>query len=85
MAEGIFNKICADKGVNAKAVSVGIFADGSEASYNSVSVMKELSMDIEGRKSQQISQNDIDDADIILTMTASHKDILKNFLDPIIQ
>ncbi len=79
MAEGIFNKLCADKGINAKAVSAGIFADGSEASYNSASVMKELSINIMGRKSRQISQDDINDADIILTMTSSHKDILKNF------
>ncbi len=79
MAEGIFNKICEDKGIDAKATSAGIFADGSGASYNTVSVMKELSVDIEGRCSRQISRDDINNADLVLTMTASHKDILKNF------
>ncbi len=80
MAEGIFNKLCLDKGVNARATSAGIFADGGEASYNAVKVMKELSVDIEGRRSRMISAEDIDNADVILTMTVSHKDMLINFL-----
>lgn len=73
MAEAIFNRIAKEKGICAEAESAGLFADGGCASENSVAVLKELGIDIEGRKSRQVTTEMIEKADLVLTMSASHK------------
>ncbi len=76
MAEAIFNAISENEGLAFCAESAGIFADGSDASDNSVTVMKEQGIDISGRKSRQITAEMIDRADYVFAITSSHKDIL---------
>ena len=76
MAEGIFNKLAAEQDVCAKADSAGIFADGSVISDNSCAVLSEIGIDMSGRKSVQITAELIEEADIVLTMTNSHKMML---------
>ncbi len=78
MAEGIFNSL-AEEFV---AESAGIFA-GGEASENAVAVMKEIGIDIKGRKARQINADIINDADLILTMSQSHKEALLLFTDKV--
>ncbi len=76
MAEGIFNEICKNRGISAIADSAGIYADGSPASKNAVLAMKELGVDINGRKSRNITDDMIKSADLVLTMSGSHKNAL---------
>ena len=76
MAEGIFNKLAAEQDVCAKADSAGVFADGSVISDNSCAVLSEIGIDMSGRKSVQITAELIEEADIVLTMTNSHKMML---------
>ena len=73
MAEAIFNHITQERGICAEAESAGLFADGSSASENSVAVLKELNIDIEGRPSRQVTAEMIENADLVLTMSSSHK------------
>ena len=76
MAQGIFNQICKNRGIAAVADSAGIYADGSPASENAVLAMKELGIDIDGRKSKSVTCDMIKSADFVLTMSASHKKAL---------
>lgn len=76
MAEGIFNHLADERKINAEASSAGIFADGASASSNSVSAMKEIGIDISGRVSRQITERMVEDADLVLTMSVSHKAVL---------
>lgn len=70
MAEAIFN------GVSEGAFSRGIFADGSHATENAIKVMEEMNLDISEHVSTQLTREDIEEADLILTMTQSHKNML---------
>lgn len=78
MAEALFNKLCAEKGVDAKADSAGIFADGSRFSENTVRAMNEVEIDISDGVSKQITDSIVKNADLVLTMTKSHMVMLKN-------
>lgn len=70
MAEGLLR----EKGLeNILAFSAGIFADGSAASANASSVMKERGIDISKHCSTQISLELVNGASLILAMTQSHK------------
>ena len=76
MAEAIFNDTAEKEGLKFYAESAGIFANGSQASDNSVTVMRELGFDISGRKSKQITAEMIDEAEYVITLTNSHRDML---------
>lgn len=78
MAEEIFNTECKKCGISAMADSAGIFADGSPASKNSVAVMEECGCNIDGKKSKQLIGDIIKDADIIICMTSSHKQMIQS-------
>lgn len=73
MAEAIFNKICKEKNINAKAESAGVYADGSLVSTNAAEAIKEYNIDISERVSKNINKDMIENTDLILTMSASHK------------
>lgn len=73
IAEGLFNIYAKEKKLNISADSAGIFADGSPVSENSVQVLSELGIDISGKKSKQVTKDMVENSDLILTMTASHK------------
>ncbi|NPV69738.1 MAG: low molecular weight protein arginine phosphatase [Firmicutes bacterium] len=47
--------------------------DGGPASDNAIAVMRELGIDLRGHRSRRLTQDLVDWADLILTMTASHK------------
>ncbi|WP_449241655.1 low molecular weight protein arginine phosphatase [Desulfoscipio gibsoniae] len=61
--------------------SAGIVAlsDG-DASYQAVNVLKEMGIDLSGHKSSQINPEDIERAELVLTMTRAHRDNLKRLV-----
>lgn len=46
------------------------------ASYNAVAALEEMGIDLSMHKSRQVSEQMVENADIILTMTAAHRDHL---------
>ena len=69
MAEGIFNI----SGKNAVSASAGLFVSGGKASENAISAAAELGVDIKNHESRQLTPQMLENSDIILTMTESHK------------
>ena len=76
MAEGFFNAL-PSKGY--WGTSAGIFAqNGQKPSENAVSAMKENGIDIKSHRSKGLTPEAIERAELILTMTKSHKNALLN-------
>ena len=73
MAEGIFNKLAAESGFKATAKSAGLFVTEAKVSENSLEVCKENGIDISAHIPTPITAEMINEADVILTMTSSHK------------
>ena len=80
MAEAIFNKMSEDNNLGHKAISrgVNVFFPQSINPKSLASLKSICSVDYENHKSQQLTVDDVKDCDLILTMTASHKMMLKN-------
>ncbi len=81
MAEAMFNHFVKEKGVLAEAKSAGIFASGTGVSQNSIDAMAELGIDISAEISTQITKDMADRADLILTMSQSHKMMIETMFD----
>lgn len=82
MAEGILKDILKDKQDEFKVGSVGLFVGMSKkASRNAIDVLKnEWNIDITNHKPKQLEKKDIEQFDLILTMTKLHKyTILNNY------
>lgn len=73
MAEGIFNKLAEKNGWQATAKSAGLFVTERKVSANSLEVCRENGIDISSHIPTPITAELITEADVILTMTASHK------------
>lgn len=76
MAEGIAKKGVGEKGMDREIEisSAGIWAvPGDEASPQAVEAMKECGINLAGHRARRIDVKLIEDADIILAMTESHK------------
>ncbi len=69
MAEGIFNI----SGKNAVSASAGLFAGRGKASENAINAATEFGVDIKSHSSRQLTYQMLENSDIILTMTKSHK------------
>lgn len=77
MAEGILKSLAEKNNLNLEIKSAGVYAyDGESASKNAVSALKGLSIDISNHKSQNISKELVEEADLILTMSKSHRETL---------
>jgi protein-tyrosine-phosphatase len=81
MAEGLFNYIVKNEvdGLDDySAVSAGIFAfEGDGANPKSIKVLKEgYGIDIAFHRARRITNFDMEDAHLILTMTKEHRDTL---------
>ena len=74
LAEG-YLKSFGLKNVNVR--SRGIFADGSAVSENSAEIAKEYGFDISSHISSPLTPDDLN-ADMIICMSASHKEMLKS-------
>ena len=80
MCEAYFNHLCkaADRN-DVKAVSAGTNAmNGLEASFPAVEVMKEHNIDISDFQSSPLTHELIDSSDLIIALTSSHRDQIKN-------
>lgn len=79
MAEGYFNFVTRKSGIDAAGKSAGIVAnDGQHASDYSVRAMRELfDIDISGHKAKSVTVAGMLSADYVITMTKSHKLVLK--------
>lgn len=60
--------------------SAGIYACGEEISENSVKALKEEGIDLSGYISKPLTQDMLDEADLIITATKEHAEMIKNFL-----
>lgn len=79
MAEGIFKKILQDLGKQdeIQVDSCGIFARvGDAASPNAIKVLKNEGIDISDHRTKPMTKQSLDEADLILTMTKSHKNYI---------
>ncbi len=79
MAEGIFKDLAKKNNVDIEVKSSGTAAyDGDSASDNAVYALEKLNIDISNHKSKLIHKEIVDEADLILTMSSSHKRALIN-------
>ncbi len=74
MAEGLFNKIVSDKGLeNIECSSAGLFAmTGDEVSVNSVKACERFGVDISSHRARRITAYILDDTDKFVCMTKDH-------------
>jgi len=75
MAEGLLKAMRSDFFVSSAGVSS---VDGWNATPEAIEVMEEKGIDISRHSARQATGEIIDAADLILTMTERHKEILKN-------
>ena len=79
MAHGIAENIAALNGYDDKISSAGIMADSKSCvSEFSVAALKDFGIDISSHKPTQLKLNHLEEADIVLTMTKSQKELLAN-------
>ncbi len=77
MAEGILRYLAEKNALDIEVSSAGIAAfDGSSASENSIEAMKKIGIDISQHKASQLNKDLLDEVDLILTMSLSHKKII---------
>jgi protein-tyrosine phosphatase len=83
MAEKLLQHALAGQGTplnQIEIVSAGVAAGyGEPASVNSVTALKKVKIDLDGHKSQPVTQDLIDRAFLILGMTQSHIDTLNYY------
>ncbi|MGI6567555.1 MAG: low molecular weight protein arginine phosphatase [Limnochordia bacterium] len=75
MAEAIFRQLATGKaGENWQVSSAGIHAvTGSPATSEAMAALSELGLEISGHSARLLTEDLLEDADLILTMTAGHK------------
>lgn len=77
MAAAILDKIAVENDLNVFIESAGIMAQEDQpASANAIEAMREMNIDITGHRTQQISEDLIVQADVVITMTEGQKMIL---------
>ena len=80
MAEGIMKKMIIKENLNIKiedVKSVGIISkEGMPVSEKSIKALKKIGIDISDYTSSPIQEKDLQEADIVLTMTESHEDMI---------
>ncbi|QHZ49274.1 low molecular weight protein arginine phosphatase [Paenibacillus larvae] len=73
LAEGILRKLAEEKGLDIEVRSAGVFAEeGRPISSHSAQILKEYGHE-ETMNSRQLNEQDVQWADLILTMTMGHK------------
>lgn len=77
MAEALANTIISSSAFEVEFSSAGIYAvKGQSASQNAARVMNEMGIDISHHISTPISDELLDDNQLILTLTESHKNLI---------
>jgi len=79
MAEGIFNTLAEQRGLNARALSCGLSAYGARpASEYAIEAAKKYGADISNHRSRQASDLLMGVADAVYCMTKAHEKALKD-------
>lgn len=74
MAHGIMEKLIKENNIDAKVYSCGVYAeDGDYATYNAVEAASEYGADISNHRATNIRESKIEEMDLILCATTSHK------------
>lgn len=77
MAEGILKKIVQEKKLDIEVYSCGIYAEeGDYATYNAIEAAKYYDVDISNHRATNIRNSQIEEMDIILCATNSHKNMV---------
>lgn len=75
MAEGMLKKIAIDKKLEIQVYSCGIYAEeGDKATYNAIYVARDYDIDISNHRATNIRNSKIQEMDVILCASKSHKD-----------
>ena len=80
MAEGIFKDMLKKEGIdyiNVSSAGISVFP-GEHANEKAIKALKEKGIDIKGHRARQLS-DEAERADIILTMTSHHKEVIENY------
>ena len=77
MAEGIMRSLAEKNGLDLEVSSAGLFTrSGLTISENSLEAMKNIGVDMSDFRSTSITDINIDDIDLFVTMTPEHKSAL---------
>jgi len=74
MAEGFLKAMHSDFSVSSSGVSS---MDGWSAMPEAIEVMKDHGIDISSHRARQITDEMVDEADLVLAMTSRHRELLK--------
>lgn len=75
MADGMLRKKALERKLDIEVYSCGIYAeDGDYATYNAIYVAKNYDVDISNHRATNIRNSKIEEMDIILCATKSHKE-----------
>lgn len=78
MAEALFKKIAQEKGKKIQVYSCGIYADtGDYPTYDAIEIMKEYEVDLKAHHATNIKESPIQEMDLILCATRSHKEAVQ--------
>ena len=82
MAEVIAGAVFKNRGIEAEVSSRGIFAEeGNSASEYARLAVRNYGLSLEEHVAKPLTSKDIEGADLILTMTVGHKNLIKNKID----
>lgn len=77
MAEGMLKKMAKDENLDIEVYSAGIYAEtGDYATFNAIEAANYYDVDIKNHRATNIRDSKIEDMDIILCATNSHKNML---------
>lgn len=79
MADALMKKLAKDSNKDIEVYSCGIFAeDGDMPTFNAIEAIKEYDVDLKLHRATNIRNSKIEDMDIILCATVSHKNNVVN-------
>lgn len=79
MADGLMKKLAKDSNKDIEVYSCGIFAeDGEMPTFNAIEAIKEYDVDLKTHRATNIRNSKIEDMDVILCATVSHKNNVVN-------
>jgi len=76
MAEGICNVLMKELGITAKSAGLSVLMP-TAPSKNAIIAASEYGADISKHEARQLSEDDVKCADLVLTMTGTHKMMIK--------
>lgn len=86
MAAALFNKIAVEKNLDVRIESAGICAqNGAPASSGAISAMEKYGIDLSEHRAKCITRELLEECDLILTMTESHKQALLPYAEGRVQ